>query len=121
MCTKGSGTVDTPVRLALWRRMRETSNDPERGVFGEVVQLVRDKYSHLEANIVTAEADRKLTRYVIVTRKMKVDDGVHVIGPHDALRLVVDDSGICKCWFMTHPLKKELCRVLLRVFRSWRG
>ena len=95
-CTEGKGTVDTPVRLALRRRIRETGNDPEPGVFGEVVQLVCDKYSHLEANIVTAEADRKLTRYVIVCRKMKVDDDV--IGPHDALRLMGEKSGSCKCW-----------------------
>ena len=51
MCMKNSkppvpgSTVHTPVRLALRRRMRETGDNPEPGVFGEVVQLVRDKYS----------------------------------------------------------------------------
>ena len=33
---------------------------------------------------------------MVVTRKMKVDDDV--IGPHDALRLVVDGNGSYKCW-----------------------
>ena len=58
----------------------------------EIVAFIRIKYPQLEANIVTAAtADGKLKRFVMVTRRVKVDDTE--LGPHDAVKLLVDDTG----------------------------
>ena len=50
-----------------------------------------DKYQHLVVENVRAATGNTVTNYLIVSRKLKVDHSV--IGPHDAVRLVVSFEG----------------------------
>ena len=83
------GAVSTPVWCALQRRVATT-------VFEPLVAQVQSSYSCLEAAVHSAEANGILLKYLLVTRKLKIDD--ELLGPVDALRLVVDGKSGCKCF-----------------------
>ena len=83
------GAVSTPMRCALQRRIATT-------VFEPLVVQVQSSYSCLEAAVHSTEVNGILSKYLLVTRKLKVDD--QLLGPVDALRLVVDGKGGCKCF-----------------------
>ena len=82
-------TVSIPVRGALrdciWQRERGGAS-----LFDEVETVVKSQFQKLETAVVIAESPSKLSRYLLVTRKLKVYD--EDVGPHDALRLVVAES-----------------------------
>ncbi len=76
------------MRQVLRRRIGLSGNELGKAIFDGVSHFVQDSYLRFGATTVTVGADRKLMSYVVVTR---VDD--ELLGPHDAVRLVVEEYG----------------------------
>ena len=94
--------VSTPVREALRKSIRQ--REGIASLFDEVKTVVKSHYPKLEAVVVTAEAPSKLERYLLITRKLKAYD--EEVGPHDALRLTVAESGQYKLMAYEKPLEE---------------
>lgn len=60
-------------------------------MFEPLVAQVQSSYSHLEAAVHSAKANEILSKYLQVTRKLKIDD--ELLRLMNALRLVVDGKG----------------------------
>jgi hypothetical protein len=59
----------------------------------EVHSFVQQSYpdKKLDTSIVEAQCSNEVKRYVLIVRRMKSDDDI--MGPHDALRLAVGETG----------------------------
>ena len=85
----GTSLVLTPTREALRKLAQQRKGIAS--LFHDIQEFVRSHFKILETSVVTAEESNKLHRYLIVTRKPKVFDDV--VGPHDAVRLLVEENG----------------------------
>ena len=59
----------------------------------EVHSFVQERYpdKKLDTSIIEAQTSKEVKRYILIARRMKSDDDI--VGPHDALRLVVGETG----------------------------
>ena len=81
--------LHTPTREKVRKLIQQ--REGTTSLFDEVEAFVRAHSKILETSVVTTEVSNKLQRYLVVTRKLKVFDDV--VGPHDALRLLVAEDG----------------------------
>ena len=85
-----SSSLPTPTREAIRKTVEARRG---KNLLDEVHSFVQERYQDkkLNASVVEAQSSNKVKRYVLITRRMKSDDDV--VGPHDALRLVVGEAG----------------------------
>ena len=85
-----SSGLPTPTRKAV----RETV-EARRGqsLLDEVHSFVQERYpdKKLDTCIVEAQSSNEVKQYVLISRRMKYDDDI--VGPHDARRLAVGETG----------------------------
>ena len=60
-------------------------------LFDRISDLVKAEYSSLSATVVAAEEDDKIRDYLLICRNIKTY--IAEVGPHDALRLIIDTDG----------------------------
>ena len=104
MCTSEAGPsfVHTPTREALRKLIQQ--REGTTSLLDDCEAFVRAHSKTLEASIITTEEPNKLRRYLVVTRKLKVYD--EVVGPHDALRLLVREDGNYRCLLYEKTLEE---------------
>ena len=103
---RGIGTkqssLSTPTRNVIRRAVRGPN------LLNELQQVIVDQYrdKKVDASIVMAEANNELHRYLIASRRTKAYD--EDMGPHDSLKLVVEEDGKYK---LSSRLKEGIAKL----------
>ena len=95
--------IHTPTREALKKLIQQ--REGTTSLLDDCEAFLRAYSKTLEASDITTDESNNLRRYLVVTRKLKVYD--EVVGPHDALWLLVREDGKYRCLLYEKTLEKS--------------
>ena len=101
-------SLSTPTRDTIRRTVQARGcND----LLNEFQQVVKDQYHDrkLDVSMATADVNNELRRYLLVSRKIKAFD--EDMGPHDSIKVVVEEDGKYKLSSLDKCLEEGLAKL----------